>query len=139
MGVLGLILSGVLLGSMLLFVAIVAPTVFKVLEPEPAGGFLRALFPRLYVWITAVAAVTSVVLLFSTVLGALLMFGVAVGAAYSNWILTPQINAARDAWKAGGKDFAKANFDRLHNLSTRIYGVQLIGVGLVLILAGLAV
>lgn len=135
MAYLGLILTAALLGSMLLFVALVAPTVFQVLDPEPAGKFLRALFPRLYTWITILGLTTGIVLSWSSTLGALLLFAVAAGAAYSNWTLTPQINLARDRSKAGDHT-AKARFDKLHGRSTRIYGVQLIVlIGVLILLA----
>ena len=40
--------SGALIGSMVFFAAVIAPLVFRVLEPEPAGLFLRQVFPRFY-------------------------------------------------------------------------------------------
>ena len=43
-----LFVSGALMGAMVFFAAVIAPLVFQVLEPEPAGVFLRRIFPRLY-------------------------------------------------------------------------------------------
>ena len=112
------------LGAMLFFGAIVAPIVFTVLDESAAGQFLRRLFPRIYMFCglfsglsavlfaaaahwpaTAALAVTS------------LLFFVARGP------LTQKINDSRDAQLAGD-EAAGRRFDRLHKLSTRIFGLQ---------------
>ena len=43
-------LTGALAGSMLFFAIAVAPTVFRALPAEAAGGFLRRLFPVYFLW-----------------------------------------------------------------------------------------
>jgi hypothetical protein len=137
MTTIALVLSAALLGSMLLFLVVIAPTVFRSLEPDPAGAFLRAMFPKLYVWITVVAGAAAVATSVVWPVGGALLGGIAAGSAYSNWVLTPQINDARDAWKASDDAADHAAFERLHKRSTRIYGVQLLAlVGVVLGLGG---
>ena len=42
--------TAVLLGSMLFFAIMVTPNVFRLLEKDTAGGFLRAFFPKFYLW-----------------------------------------------------------------------------------------
>jgi len=39
------------IGAILFFSFCVAPIIFKVLEPEQAAKFVRALFPRYYAWL----------------------------------------------------------------------------------------
>ena len=43
-----IILSGIVCGIILFQTAVIAPTVFKVLEGESAGAFLRTVFPRFF-------------------------------------------------------------------------------------------
>ena len=38
------------IGFMVMFSAVVAPTVFKVLSQKAAGAYLRKLFPRMFVF-----------------------------------------------------------------------------------------
>ena len=47
----GDVLSLLTLGGLLFFPAVVAPTVFKSLPEAEAGHFLRALFPRFYLFL----------------------------------------------------------------------------------------
>ncbi len=120
-------------GSMLFFGAIVAPVVFKTLEADDAGRFLRTLFPRLYLFCGL--ATGTAALLFAlpgrfALAGALgvvsALFFVARGP------LTQAINDSRDKQLAGDTA-AGERFDRLHTLSTRIFGLQflvLLGVAL---------
>ena len=46
---------GCLLGGMVFFPSVVAPRVFRVLEPDDAGRFLRALFPAYYLYLIITA------------------------------------------------------------------------------------
>lgn len=126
------------LGAILFFSFGVAPIIFKVLEPGQAARFVRALFPRYYAWgatssAIALAAFTSGVLVRPEYRGLsalgqiiLLLSGVLI-SLYCGNVLTPQINASRDA----GPDQA-GRFDRLHRRSVQLNGLMLLA-GLVLI------
>ena len=45
-----LVLVSIWVGSIIFFSAIIAPTVFKVLDEKSAGLFLRAFFPKYYIF-----------------------------------------------------------------------------------------
>ena len=126
-------------GSILFFSFGVAPIIFRVLGAEPAGRFVRALFPRYYAWgatsgAIALPAFLGVPLSYPEYRGpmvavqALLILAGILIMLYAGNTLTPAINAARDA---GPEEHAR--FERLHRLSVRLNGlVLLIGLGLVI-------
>jgi hypothetical protein len=129
-------------GSILFFSFGIAPLIFKVLDPQSAARFLRALFPRYYAW----GAITGAIALPASVAGPLCVSelrgpGVAIRATlilacilvmfYGGNTLAPAINAARDAGEAG-----KAQFTRLHRLSVQLNGaVMVVGTGLLIAFA----
>jgi Domain of unknown function (DUF4149) len=124
-------------GSILFFSFGVAPIIFKVLDAKSAAKFVRALFPRYYLW----GVISCAVALPSLVCGSLSfperrgpMVGVQAGLIvfsllimlYCGNSLTPAINAARDA----GPSMSR-KFDRLHKRSVNLnVVVLLIGLGL---------
>ena len=55
-----IIFAWLVVGTQVSFAALVAPTVFQVLDAEPAGQFLRRLFPRLYAFCGLLCLVSSV-------------------------------------------------------------------------------
>ncbi len=120
-------LFGALAGSMLFFAAAVAPTVFRSLPAEQAGAFLRALFPRYYLWGLIVA-------LASTIAALLAGGGLAISAVcalvlllfvYARQFLMPAINRARDRDLEGDTQ-ARARFRALHLQSVLINALQLL-------------
>jgi Domain of unknown function (DUF4149) len=134
-----------MVGSILFFSFVVAPIVFKVLGPEAAGAFLRALFPRYYQWgaisaAVALPAAVSVPLCFPELRGpwvgvrALVVIAAALVMLYSGNSLTPQINAARDLGPSGSH-----RFDALHKRSVRLNAlVMVMGLGLLIAFAARA-
>lgn len=117
---------GGLAGGMLFFALVVAPTVFRALPAEQAGGFLRALFPRYYLWGLVTAILATLTALFADAGG---MVVVACGIVtvlfvFARQHLLPAINRARDARLDGG-DGAR-RFRRLHGLSVVINLIQLL-------------
>lgn len=126
-----------LVGSIMFFSFGVAPIIFRVLGAESAAKFVRALFPRYYVWgvVSCSVALPALVcgpLAFPELRGP--MIGVQAGLIaaclgimlYCGNSLTPAINAARDA----GPD-SKGRFDALHARSVRLNAVVLlVGLGL---------
>ncbi len=91
-----LIIQCLLLGSMLFFAAVVAPSVFRFVPEREAGIFLRGLFPRYYLWgivlslcMTALATFISPAVLVSSLV-VLVLFVIA------RQVLMPAINQARD-------------------------------------------
>jgi hypothetical protein len=127
-------------GSILYLSFGVAPLVFPVLGAEAGGRFVRALFPRYYAWgamsaAVALPALVGVPLSFPEYRGpmvgvqALLILASILIMLYAGNVLTPAINAARDAGPA-----EHARFERLHRRSVRLNGLVLvIGVALVIL------
>lgn len=106
------LLAGVVVGVVVFQTAILAPTVFKTLEPEAAGRLLRALFPRFFRLLAALGATTSLALWLSDDGTALryLLAGLTVVLPTVCAALVPATNRARDADDRPG-------FRRLHTAS----------------------
>jgi hypothetical protein len=129
-------------GSVLFVSFGVAPIIFRVLEPEAAGRFVRALFPRYYAWgsiagAVALPASVAVPLCFPELRGpwvgvqALAILAGTLIMLYAGNSLTPAINAARDEGPAG-----RSQFERLHRRSVRLNTVVLLlGLGLLVAFA----
>ena len=126
------------IGFMVMFSAVVAPTVFTVLSQKAAGAYLRKLFPRMFVFgfITSSCAALAA-LLDSHSLTAIISVLVALGFLGNAFILTPQINKYRDALLAGDPA-AKTMFGRLHLLSVAVFLGQLLASGYIVIAAYLS-
>ena len=128
--------SGALIGSMVFFAAVIAPLVFKVLEPEPAGMFLRQVFPRFYRFGLIVASIAAALAVSDAPSAALTFACVGLAFLLSDQVLTPAINRARDAHLAGD-EASGIRFEKLHKLSVRIFSCQalalLVGFGLLVV------
>jgi hypothetical protein len=126
------------IGFMVMFSAVVAPTVFKVLSQKAAGAYLRKLFPRMFMFgfITSSCAALAA-LADSHSPNATISALVALGFLGNAFILTPQINKYRDALLAGDTA-AKAMFGRLHLVSVSVFLVQLLTSGYIVITAYLS-
>jgi hypothetical protein len=126
-----------LVGSVVFFSFAVAPIIFRVLGAEAGGRFVRALFPRYYLW----GAVCGAIALPAFVAGPLCFpeyRGIAVGVQalmllcctlimlYGGNSLVPEINRARDEGPS-----SHDRFERLHRRSVGLNALVLvIGVGL---------
>ena len=110
---------GALLGIMLFFAFAVAPTVFRSLPAEYAGVYLRAIFPRYYLWGIIFAIITAAIAIKVDIAVFTMASVIAVLFLFSRQILVPAINVARDA-KLAGEDGAVPKFKRLHLVSVLI-------------------
>jgi len=117
-------LLGALFGSMAFFAVTVAPTVFRALPGEQAGQFLRALFPRYYVWGLLMAAAAFLASLLGHPPVSMLIFLVAALFIYARQVLMPQINRSRDA-ELAGEPGAGERFKRQHLASVVVNGIQI--------------
>lgn len=124
--------TALLLGGMVMFAALVAPLVFRVLAPEAAGRFLRSFFPLYYVWGAALAGAAAFAFVPLAWEAAVVMAVVAAGFVFSRQGLMPRINALRDLELAGDAS-AKAPFARLHGLSVAVNLGQMLLVAAVLV------
>ena len=129
-------------GSILFFSFGVAPIIFSVLGEQIGGKFVRALFPRYYLW----GAIAGAIALPAFVAGPLCyhefrgpMVGVQamvilagiLSMLYGGNSLTPAINQARDAGPAGHD-----RFEQLHRRAVRLNALVLVaGLGLLIAFA----
>ena len=94
-----------LLGGMLFFPIVVAPVVFVALPAAEAGIFLRAMFPRYYLFMIALSLAAGALYQIGHGPGYSLTASTCLGVGLSTlWVrqwLLPRINAARDAQLAG--------------------------------------
>jgi uncharacterized membrane protein len=131
-----------MVGGIVFFTFVLAPIIFRVLGAESGGRFVRALFPRYYLW----NAVLGSVALPAFVAGPLCFpeyRGISVGVQsamllaiilimlYGGNSLVPEINRARDLGADGHDRFA-----RLHRRSVLLNGAAMIGgIGLLIAFA----
>ncbi len=132
LALIALFATTLLLGGMVFFAALVAPLVFRVLPAEPGGQFIRALFPRYYLWVASSAAAAAVALFPFSKPDAGIMAAVAGLAVWLRQVLMPRINAASDRVKAGDMA-AKPGFDRGHRLSVIANLLQMVAAAVVLV------
>ena len=126
------------IGFMVMFSAVVAPTVFNVLSQKAAGAYLRKLFPRMFIFGFITSSFAALVALFdSHSPNAIISASVALGFLGNAFVLTPQINKYRDALLAGDAA-AKTMFGRLHLISVAVFLVQLLASSYIVITAYLS-
>jgi hypothetical protein len=115
-------LIAISLGTMLFFSFVIAPIIFKVLDANNAGKFVRKIFPHYYM-INLIILSIAVLLLFyisSINLDFYITLVVAILFAFSLFILMPIINKFKDSKE-------EKKFKYLHALSVIINFVQIIG------------
>ena len=118
---LSIFLSSVVLGTMLFFSFVVAPTTFKSLDEQNARRFIRNIFPYYYnVNLTICLLITLLFIFFNTytfdfylILSATILFGV------SSFVLMPLINKFKDTQE-------DKKFKYLHLVSVIINFIQII-------------
>ena len=93
-----LYLTAIILGAMIFFSFVVAPTTFKLLDEENSRKFIRGIFPFYYLLNLTFSFVASILFFLNQNLSIdfLLMVSVSVLFAISNFILMPMINKFRD-------------------------------------------
>lgn len=128
----GLLAAACLLGGMVFFVAVLAPLVFTRLDAAASGPFIRATFPRYYLYVLATSALAAAFLAARDPASALILALVAAATVWLRQGLMPRINALRDA-ELEGDAAAAPRFARLHRLSVAVNAVQLLAVAGVLV------
>lgn len=121
-----LILHAMVLGFMVLFLSVIAPSVFTSLDEENAGKLLRKLFPRMFIYGLVLTLLASIFAyqagrLELSILTIVSTFGFGFNAFY----LTPLINEKRDVLLLEPNASSKG-FDLLHRLSVSIFMAQMI-------------
>ena len=93
-----LYLTAIILGAMIFFSFVVAPTTFRLLDEENSRKFIRGIFPFYYLLNLILSFVASILFFFKQNLSIdfLLMTSICILFAISNFILMPMINKFRD-------------------------------------------
>ena len=114
-------------GTIIFFSAVVAPTVFKSLDEKDAGVFLRAFFPKYYIFGIVLGVISIIYLLFNPVHNHLLYSIIAMTLlTILGRMSIPIINKARDANN-------EQAFKRYHlisvmmNVLTLVIGIIILG------------
>ena len=108
-----------LLGSLIFFSALVAPSVFKSLDEKNARLFIRSIFPKLYLYSGVLSLSISLTLLFINSFLSFIFFMITLGYFYSRQFLMVKINNASD--QKNEKEFKK-----LHRFSVLIFITQIL-------------
>ena len=126
MSILIFVIIGIILGFMLFFPIVVAPTVFNILNEKQSSLFLRSFFPKYYlfgIFISIIAVCFTFV--FNEKLNLIIFLVILSGFIYSRQILTPAINKARDDGLTGNKN-SQIKFDKFHRISVIINIIQIL-------------
>ncbi len=93
-----LYLTAIILGAMIFFSFVVAPTTFKLLDEENSRKFIRGIFPFYYLLNLILSFIASVLFFLNQSLSIdfLLMASICILFTISNFILMPMINKFRD-------------------------------------------
>ena len=114
-----------LVGGLIFFASVIAPTIFINLDQKNARSFLRKIFPKIYLYSGVISLVISINLFF---IDSFLSFiFITIGYIYSRQFLMLRINNAAD--NKNDKDFKK-----LHSFSVVIFLSQIILMILVYVL-----
>ena len=108
-----------LLGGLIFFSALVAPSVFTSLDEKNARVFLRNIFPKLYLFAGIFSLFISLILFFINNFLSFIFFIITIGYFYSRQFLMIKINEASD--QKNQKEFKK-----LHRFSVLIFVIQIL-------------
>ncbi len=132
----GVVAAACLLGGMVFFAAILAPLVFTKLDGATAARFIRATFPRYYLYVAVASLLGAVGLIWADRVSGIVLLVVALLTVWLRQGLMPTLNRLRDAGLAGDAA-SNARFDRMHRVSVGVNMVQMLAVLLVVARAGL--
>jgi hypothetical protein len=108
-----------LLGGLIFFSALVAPSVFTSLDEKNARVFLRSIFPKLYLFAGIFSLFISLILFFINNFLSFIYFIITIGYFYSRQFLMIKINEASDQKN-------QQEFKKLHRFSVLIFIVQIL-------------
>lgn len=118
------VLISIWIGVIVFFSAIIAPTVFKTLDEKSAGVFLRAFFPKYYLFAIVIGlAALALIMIFNIEMSNILYIAIVSMTILSiiSRFMIPMINNARDLGEKG-----KQKFNRLHALSVSLNVITLV-------------
>ena len=89
-------LNGLVVGVILFQTAVIAPTVFRSLEPDQAGLFLRKVFPKFFVVLAVLGIIGVIVALVGDATDKLWNCLITFILATAAYLLIPMTNKSRD-------------------------------------------
>lgn len=113
-----------LIGSLLFFSTIIAPTVFKYLDEKNSRTFIRAIFPKLYTWAFIICLILSALSFFYNILFSTILLVIASIYLFSKKYLVKWLNTISDMPKKTKQQQKK--FVLLHTLSVMIFICQIL-------------
>ena len=120
-----ILIAGMILGFMIFFPIVVAPSVFKNFNEKQSSVFLRSFFPKYYLFGIIITLIGIFISAwekdFAIILGFSLIF---LSFVFSRQYLTPLINKAKDEI-IKSDDLSKVKFERLHRFSVIINILQI--------------
>ena len=120
-----LFLNAILLGTMVSFIVVTSPAVFKTLDKEYSQKFLRYIFPRLFNFCFLISALTIFLFALGDFLyGTIVSIVIATSFLFNTYVLTPRINIVRDLSLTGDKASEKL-FKNLHLTSVVLYLINI--------------
>lgn len=116
-----ILLSGIIVGMIMMQVSIVAPAIFKLIAMKDAGPFLRSVFPKLFLSVLILSIISFLFTYFygdddKAPLIASLVTAVAMTICY---VIVPATNTAKDS---GNENL----FKKLHSASVLLTVIALI-------------
>jgi len=126
--VLLILITAAILSFMIFFPAVVATSVFKVLDEKASSKFLRIFFPKYYLFgfiLSCLGLLTSI--LKQDKISLLFFIFISLSFIFSKQILMPMINKAKDESK-------EIKFNKLHKLSVFINLLQIISCVVLLVM-----
>ena len=120
-----ILITGMILGFMIFFPVVVAPSVFKNFNEKQSSLFLRSFFPKYYLFgmiITLIGIFISALEKDFIIICSLSI--IFLGFVFSRQYLTPLINKAKDEI-IKSNDLSKVKFERLHRFSVIINILQI--------------
>ena len=123
-----ILITAAILSFMIFFPAVVATSVFKVLDEKASSKFLRIFFPKYYLFgfiLSCLGLLTSI--LKQDKISLFFFIFISLSFIFSKQILMPMINKAKDETK-------EIKFNKLHKLSVFINLLQIISCVVLLVM-----
>ena len=110
------------LGMMIFFSFVLAPMIFKILDAESAGKFVRKIFPYYYFVNLIFLTIATIIFFFTSSLGIdfYITLTLVLSFIFAQFLLMPLINKLKD-------NNQEKKFKYAHGLSVLINFVQMIG------------
>ena len=123
-----ILITAAILSFMIFFPAVVATSVFKVLDEKASSKFLRIFFPKYYLFgfiLSCLGLLTSI--LKQDKISLFFFIFISLSFIFSKQLLMPMINKAKDESK-------EIKFNKLHKLSVFINFLQIISCIILLVI-----